>query len=115
MIQTLRPKWPVYQHRPNTKQGLTYGSVGGEPVLGCGTSVGERELESWLEELLDVRPPDVLLLLNLGDSEDLDIPKSGSVSGGHVLVHGLDSLGSGKSSELLDHLKISFVQVVPAR
>jgi len=86
---------------------LTYGSVGGEPVLGCGTSVGERELESWLEELLDVRPPDVFLLLNFGDSEDLDIPKSGSVSSGHVLVHGLDSLGSGKSSELLDHLKIS--------
>jgi hypothetical protein len=69
--------------------------------------VGERELESWLEELLDVRPPDVFLLLNLGDSEDLDIPKSGSVSGSHVLVHGLDGLGSGKSSELLDHLIIS--------
>jgi len=66
--------------------------------------VGERELESWLEELLDVRPPDVFLLLNFGDSEDLDIPKSGSVSSGHVLVHGLDSLGSGKSSELLDHV-----------
>ena len=67
--------------------------------------MGERELESWLEELLDVRPPDVFLLLNLGNSEDLDIPKSGSVSGSHVLVHGLDGLGSGKSSELLDHLE----------
>jgi hypothetical protein len=74
--------------------------------------VGERELESWLEELLDVRPPDVFLLLNLGDSEDLDIPKSGSVSGSHVLVHGLDSLSSGKSSELLDHL---FISVIPVR
>jgi hypothetical protein len=92
---------------------LTYGSVGGEPVLGCGTSVGERELESWLEELLDVRPPDVFLLLNLGDSEDLDIPKSGSVSGGHVLVHGLDSLSSGESSELLDHLYVSAVLESP--
>jgi hypothetical protein len=69
--------------------------------------VGEGELESWLEELLDVWPPDVLLLFNLGDSEDLDIPKSGSVSGSHVLVHGLDGLGSGKSSEFLDHLQIS--------
>jgi hypothetical protein len=66
--------------------------------------VGEGELESWLEELLDVRPPDVFLLLNLGDSEDLDIPESSSVSGGHVLVHGLDGLSSGKSSELLDHV-----------
>jgi hypothetical protein len=73
--------------------------------------VGERELESWLEELLDVRPPDVFLLLNLGDSEDLDIPKSGSVSGSHVLVHGLDGLSSGKSSELLDHLIISAIPV----
>lgn len=73
--------------------------------------MGERELESWLEELLDVRPPDVLLLLNLGNSEDLDIPKSGSVSGSHVLVHGLDSLSSGKSSELLDHLNISVILI----
>ena len=66
--------------------------------------MGERELESRLEELLNVRPPDVLLLLNLGDSEDLDVPESGSVSGSHVLVHGLDGLGSGKGSELLDHV-----------
>jgi len=104
MIQTLRPKWPGCQPRPVQEQTPTYGSVGGEPVLGCGTSVGERELESWLEELLDVRPPDVFLLFNLGDSENLDIPESSSVSGSHVLVHGLDGLGSGKSSELLDHL-----------
>jgi hypothetical protein len=66
--------------------------------------VGEGELESGLEELLDVRPPDVFLLFNLGDSENLDIPESSSVSGSHVLVHGLDSLGSRKSTELLDHL-----------
>lgn len=71
--------------------------------------MGERELESRLEELLDVGPPHVFLLLNLSDSEDLDIPKSGSVSGGHVLVHGLDGLGSGKCSELLDHLKTTLV------
>lgn len=72
--------------------------------------MGERELESRLEELLDVCPPDVFLLLDLGDSEDLDVPKSGTVSGGHVLVHGLDSLGSGKRSELLDHLQRSAQQ-----
>ena len=67
--------------------------------------MGEGELESRLEELLDVGPPHVFLLLNLGNSEDLDIPKSGSVSGSHVLVHGLDGLSSGKCSELLDHLE----------
>lgn len=66
--------------------------------------MGERELESGLEELLDVRPPDVILLLNLGNTEDLNIPESSTVSGSHVLVHSLDGLGTGKSTELLDHL-----------
>lgn len=66
--------------------------------------MGERELESGLEELLDVRPPDVILLLNLGNTEDLNIPESGTVSGSHVLVHSLDGLGTGKSTELLDHV-----------
>ena len=67
--------------------------------------MGEGELESRLEELLDVWPPDVLLLLNLGNTEDLNVPESGSVTGSHVLVHGLDGLGTGKSTELLDHLE----------
>lgn len=66
--------------------------------------MGKRELESGLEELLDVRPPDVVLLLNLSNTEDLNIPESGTVSGSHVLVHRLDGLGTGKSTELLNHL-----------
>lgn len=68
------------------------------------TPVGERELESGLQQLPDVRPLDVLLLLNLGNSQDLDAPESGSVSGGHVLVQGLDSGGSAQLSELLVHV-----------
>lgn len=63
--------------------------------------MGERELQSGLEELSDVRPLDILLLLDLGNSEDLDRPKSSSVSGSHVLVEGLDGVSSGELSELL--------------
>ena len=66
----------------------------------------QGELESRLHELLHVWSSDIVLLLNLGDSEDLNVPESGSVSGSHVLVHGLDGLSSGKGSELLDHLEL---------
>lgn len=69
--------------------------------------MGQWELESRLEQLLDVWPPDILLLLNLGNSQDLHIPKSRTVSCSHVLVHRLDGLSSGKGSELLHHLSIS--------
>ena len=47
------------------------GPVGSEPGLSGGTPVGEGELETGLQELTDVRPLDVVLLLNLGDSQDL--------------------------------------------
>lgn len=47
-------------------------SVGGEPSLGLGSSVRQGEFESRLEELFDVWSSDFVLLLNLGDSEDLD-------------------------------------------
>ena len=82
--------------------------------------MGERELETGLQELTDVRPLDVVLLLNLGDSQDLsrarksqgkllltrhlsspmsthvDRSKPGSVSGSEVLVESLDGTNSGK-------------------
>lgn len=70
--------------------------------------MGERELESRLEELTDVRPLDVLLLLNLGDTQDLDRSEASTVTGGHVLVEGLDGGGTREFTELL-------VQVVRAR
>lgn len=66
--------------------------------------MGQGELQSRFEELLDVWSSNLVLLLNLCDSEDLDTSKSGSVSSGHVLVHGFDGLSSGKGSELFDHL-----------
>jgi hypothetical protein len=48
-------------------------------ALGC-LSVRQRELEVFGDELLDVRSPDVLGLLNLDDLEDLFRWISGRVS-----------------------------------
>lgn len=47
------------------------GAVRDEGRLGLGDAVGEGELELGLEELLDVRPADILRLLDLDDTEDL--------------------------------------------
>lgn len=66
--------------------------------------MGKRELESGFQQLPDVRPLDVILLFNLGNSQDLDTPESSSVSGGHVLVQGLDGGGSAQLSEFLVHV-----------
>ena len=100
--------------------------------------MGERELETGLQELTDVRPLDVVLLLNLGDSQDLsrarkhqgkllfmctlhlsspasthvDRSKPGSVPGSEVLVKSLDGTNSGKLSELLVHVVGSRSRVV---
>jgi hypothetical protein len=49
------------------------GASGGKDVLaalGC-LAMGQRELEIFGDELLDVRSPDVLGLLDLDDLEDL--------------------------------------------
>jgi hypothetical protein len=46
-------------------------------ILDCKlTTVGQWELQSWLEELTDVRPLDVLLLLDLSNTEDLSYTKN---------------------------------------
>lgn len=47
------------------------GTVCHEGRLGLGDAVRERELELGLEELLDVRPANILGLGNLNDTEDL--------------------------------------------
>lgn len=48
-------------------------TLGAEELLGAALrdTVGERELEVLGDELLDVRPPDVLSLLELDDAENL--------------------------------------------
>lgn len=72
-----------------------------------GVAVGQRELEVLGQELLDVGAADVLGLLNLNDLEDVDGPEAGTVTGGHVLVEGLDGVGAG-------HLTVLTVHVVSA-
>jgi hypothetical protein len=74
--------------------------------------VGQRELESGLEELTKVRPADVLLGGDLADAEDLNAPEPGTVTGGHVLVEGLDGGDAGKGAELLVHVVRAGTRVV---
>jgi hypothetical protein len=73
--------------------------------------VRQGELESGLEELLDVGATNVVLLFNLGNADNLDRPKSGTVAGGEVLVHLLNGLGTRESAELFDHLYGALVGV----
>jgi hypothetical protein len=81
---------------------------GGEDLLALrGVAVGQRELEVLGQKLLDVGATNVLGLLNLNDLEDVDRPKAGTVTGGHVLVEGLDGVGAG-------HLAVLTVHVVSA-
>ena len=81
---------------------------GGEDLLGLrGVAVRQRELEVLGQKLLDVGAADVLGLLNLNDLEDVDRPEAGTVTGGHVLVEGLDGVGAG-------HLTVLTVHVVSA-
>ena len=67
----------------------------------------QGELEVLGQKLLDVGAADVLGLLNLNDLEDVDRPEAGTVTGGHVLVEGLDGVGAG-------HLTVLTVHVVSA-
>lgn len=48
------------------------------------SSMGKGELESRLEELLDVRSSNVLLLLDLNNSEDLFVSERDKDVGGEV-------------------------------
>lgn len=99
----------------------------------------QREGEVLGQELLDVRALDIVGLLELDDTEDLDIllvlhhfhspqgggalvvcvvgtyvdrSEAGAVAGGQVLVHGLNSLASGHLAVLLVHVVGTRARVV---
>lgn len=72
----------------------------------------QRELEVLGQKLLDVGATDVLGLLNLNDLEDVDRPKAGTVTGGHVLVEGLDGVGAGHLAVLTVHVVSAGARVV---
>jgi len=90
------------------------GSGRGEDGLAVARSlaVGQRELELLGEELLDVRSPDVLRLLNLNNLEDVDRPEASAVAGGHVLVESDNGLTSGHLTVLLVHVVGTRARVV---
>ena len=86
---------------------------GGEDLLALrGVAVGQRELEVLGQELLDVGATDVLGLLNLNDLEDVDRPEAGTVTGGHVLVEGLDGGDTGHLTVLTVHVVGTGARVV---
>ena len=87
---------------PDLRPGSRPGS--GKPALGSGPPVGQGELESRLEELLDVGSANVFGLVDFGDADNVDRPETGTVAGGEVLVHLFDGLGAREGTVLLDHL-----------
>jgi len=74
--------------------------------------VREREFQTLGDELLKVWAPDICGLLNLDDLEDMDRPETSTVSGGHILIEGLDGIGAGKFTILLVHVVSSAAGVV---
>jgi hypothetical protein len=70
--------------------------------------VRQGELEVLGDELLDVGALDVVVLLELDNTENVNGPEAGTVAGSHVGVEGLDGIGSG-------HLTVLAVHVVSAR
>ena len=72
----------------------------------------QGELEVLGQKLLDVGATDVLGLLDLNDLEDVDRPEAGTVTGGHVLVEGLDGVGAGHLTVLTVHVVGTGARVV---
>jgi len=62
------------------------------------------ELEVLRDQLLDVWASNVGSLFDFGDFEDMNRPESGTMSGSHVLVKGVNGIGSRKFSVLLVHI-----------
>lgn len=74
--------------------------------------MGEGELEARSHELLDVGALHVLRLLDLGNLEDVDRGKTGTVARSHVLVQRLGGLSTGERTELLVHVVGARARVV---
>lgn len=127
--------------KKTTSLGESRRTSGGEDLLvaDLGDTVGQREREILGQKLLDVRALDVVGLLELNDTENLDDllvlisfasrcrrasfnkvsrgtyvdrPEASTVAGGQVLVHRLDSLASGHLTVLLVHVVSTRARVV---
>lgn len=69
-------------------------SVCGECRAGLLDTVREREFQLWCQELFDVWSADILGLLNLHNTENVDRAEAGTMSGSHILIEALDSVST---------------------
>jgi len=109
------------------------GTVGEEEAATLDDAVRKREAEVGSEELLDVGTTDIDGLLDLSDAEDLskggkirlvcdfrirtgvtdlNRAEAGTVTSSHILVAGVDSVGTGELTVLLVHVVGTGARVV---
>jgi len=74
--------------------------------------VRKREFEVLGYQLLDVRSLDVVRVGDFNDFENVNAPESGTMSGGHILVKGLDGIGAAHLTVLLVHVVCAGAGVV---
>lgn len=79
-------------------------SVRSKQLGGLLDSVRQWELQVLGQVLLNVLSLDVVGLFQFNNLQDVDVSKSGSVSGSQVLVHGFDGTNSGNVSVFLVHV-----------
>lgn len=72
----------------------------------------QRELEVLCEKLLDVWTADVVDLFNFNHLKDVNASESRSVTSGHILIHGVDSVCSAHFTVLLVHVVCARTRVV---
>jgi len=69
-----------------------------------GAAVREGEFQVAADQLLDVWSLDVAGVLELDDFEDVNAPKSGTMSGRQILIQSVHSVRSAHLSVLLVHV-----------
>jgi len=77
-----------------------------------GDAVREGELEVGNEELFDVRPADVLGLLDLNYTKNVDGPESSTMPGSHILVEAPDGIRTCELTVFLVHVVCTRTRVV---
>jgi len=75
-------------------------------------AMSQWELEVGDEELLNIWAADILGLLDLLDTDDVNRPEASAVPGSHILVQALDSINAREFTELLVHVVCSRAGVV---
>jgi len=77
-----------------------------------GDPMRERELEARDEQLLDVGPADVLRLLDLNHTENMDGSEPRTMPGSHILIVALDGIRARELTVLLVHVVCTRARVI---